>query len=80
MEEKKVELNIYPDKNWAVEFMTRKPPKKKDWPITMAQASRIAKIPAYLGSNKEIALEYGIDENLVRQIREDGSYNGVSLR
>jgi hypothetical protein len=46
----------------------------------MAQAGRIANIPIWQGSDAEIAKEYGISENLVHQIRKDGSFNGVSLR
>jgi hypothetical protein len=45
----------------------------------MAQAGRIARIPQYMGTDREIAAEYGIPESLVHDIRTTQGYNGVSL-
>jgi hypothetical protein len=55
----------------------RKKAPPKVWPITMGQASHIASLPAYAGTDAEIAREYGISEALVQQIREQKEFNGI---
>lgn len=49
------------------------------WPITMAEAARIASIPEREGTDEEIAHEYGVVPLLVRDIRVTKSFNGVNL-
>lgn len=51
----------------------------KTWPLNMAQASHIARIPQWKGSDAEIAREYSVSEALIRQIRVEKSYHGVNL-
>jgi phage portal protein BeeE len=50
------------------------------WPITMTEASHIARMPSWRGTDAEIAREYGVPEGLIQQIRREQSYNGVNLR
>ena len=47
--------------------------------LTMAEAHHIALIPYYQGTDKDIALEYGVDEEVVREIRRTKGYKRVAL-
>ena len=51
----------------------------KCWPITMAEASHIARLRPEAGSDKEIADEYGVEEELIHEIRTTKGYRGVRL-
>jgi hypothetical protein len=45
----------------------------------MAQAVHIRRLPASVGKDAEIAREYGVDVEVIRQIRNGEGYNGVAL-
>lgn len=45
----------------------------------MAEAHHVARIPFDQGTDKDIALEYGVDEEVVREIRKTKGYRGVNL-
>lgn len=47
--------------------------------ITMAEAHHIARIPYDQGTDLDIAREYGVDEEMVREIRKTKGYKGVAL-
>ena len=51
----------------------------RDESLTMTQAHHIARLPSYAGSHAAIAKEYGVSEELIRQIREGEGYKGVNL-
>ena len=53
--------------------------ERSKWPLTMGEASHIAQLPWYVGTHADIAKEYGVSEELIRQIREDKGYKGVNL-
>ena len=53
--------------------------KKEEWPLTMSEASHIARLPSYIGTDAEIAKEYGVSEELIRQIRNGEGYKGVNI-
>lgn len=50
----------------------------KTWPLTMAEAAHIARMPRHAGTDEAVAREYGVSENLIRQIRNGEGYNGVT--
>jgi hypothetical protein len=52
---------------------------KQNWPLTMTEASHIARLPRHAGSDADIAKEYGVSEQLIRQIRSGEGYKGVRL-
>lgn len=52
----------------------------QNWELTMAEAVHIASIPSWKGSDAAIAMEYGVGEELVHEIRTEKAYKRVNLR
>lgn len=52
---------------------------RREWPLTMTQAAHIARIERWRGTDADIAAEYGVDEALIRSIRNGDGYKGVAL-
>lgn len=53
-----------------------KVPKKE---LTMGEAWFISRLHPHTGTDAEIALEYGVDEETVRTVRNRKEYKGVRL-
>lgn len=50
-----------------------------EWPLTLAQAAHIARLPKHIGTDAEIAQEYDVSIELIRSIRAGDGYKGKSL-
>lgn len=57
----------------------RRTRKDIEWPLTMAQAAHIARIPDHDGSDEAIAAEYGVPVSLVHDLRSGKGYKGVNM-